>query len=94
MKLRWSPEALQDLLDIHDFISRKAPAQADQLIDALITSAEQLERFPHSGRSVPEYDVPAIREIIHSPYRIIYRVENTSVEIVTVLHGARKLTSD
>lgn len=94
MKLRWSPEALQDLLDIHDFISRDAPAQADQLVDDLITCAEQLERFPHSGRLVPEYDAPAIREIIYPPYRIIYQLEDTSVAIVTVLHGARKLTPE
>ena len=91
MTLRWSKIALEDLQNIHEFITQDDPSQADKFIDALIGSAQQLELFPLSGRSVPEYDHPAIREIIYSSYRIIYRIDDDRVEIVTVLHGARIL---
>lgn len=91
MTLRWSREALEDLKNIHEFIAPDDPSQADKFIEALIGSAGQIKLFPRSGRAVPEYDHPAIREVIFSSYRIIYRMENDTVEIVTVLHGSRIL---
>lgn len=91
MNVRWSRKALGDLEDIHDFIRQDAPTKADEFINALIESAEQLELFPQSGRSVPEYDKPTIRELLHPPYRIIYRLKQDRVEIVTVIHNARIL---
>jgi toxin ParE1/3/4 len=49
----------------------------------------RLGTFPASGRVVPEFDVETVREIFVQPYRIWYRVHETSVEILAVIHGAR-----
>lgn len=46
---------------------------------------------PRIGRVVPEFDDPAIRELIVQKYRIIYRVTDHSVTIAAVIHGARLL---
>lgn len=91
MKLRWSGDALRDLADIHDHVSADAPGQADKLVEELIECAERLEIFPKSGRSVPEYHDPAIREVIKGPYRIIYRIKPTDIDVVTVFHGTKRL---
>jgi len=50
-----------------------------------------LQHFPLSGRIVPELNNPVIREKFANNYRIIYRFENDSVTIATVIHGKRQL---
>jgi hypothetical protein len=48
-----------------------------------------LEKFPFSGRKVPEFDDENLRELIAYSYRIIYRVEPAEVIIASVIHGKR-----
>ncbi len=91
MKVRWSRDALEDLEDIHDYVSQDAPGRADELVEALIEAAERLETFPKSGRSVPEYDDSSIREVVKDSYRIVYRIQDDVVDVVTVIHGAKML---
>ena len=40
---------------------------------------------------VPEYEQEDIRELIESPYRIIYRVGEEQVDVVSVLHSRQQL---
>lgn len=54
---------------------------------------ERLELFPRSGRVVPELADPQLRKIIESPYRIVCRVFDESVEILTVFRASRLLRS-
>jgi plasmid stabilization system protein ParE len=44
-----------------------------------------------SGRVVPEYDSPRIREVIESSYRIIYFVGDERIDVLAVVHTARRL---
>ncbi len=52
---------------------------------------EHLTDLPESGCVVPEFNDPAIREIIRRPCRIVYRVKHPEdiVEIARVWHAAR-----
>lgn len=43
------------------------------------------------GRIVPEDKRQRCRELLFGNYRIIYRVEDGTVQILTVIHGARDL---
>ncbi len=49
----------------------------------------RLERFPHSGRVLPEFPDLSYREVIAAPYRFFYRVEGRTVWVVAVWHGAQ-----
>jgi toxin ParE1/3/4 len=51
----------------------------------------QLERFPNSGREVPEYQGSTMRELFAYSYRIIYKIEREQVIIASVIHGKRDL---
>lgn len=51
--------------------------------------ADTLAKFPESGRAVPEDEERLRRELIFEGYRIIYRVENTVVYILSVFEGSR-----
>jgi hypothetical protein len=48
-----------------------------------------LADFSRMGRVVPELQQENIREILLLSYRIIYRVNNDEVDILTIHHGAR-----
>ena len=41
------------------------------------------------GRVVPEIGLPDFREIVHAPYRVIYRIDVASVAILTLRHWRR-----
>ena len=51
---------------------------------------ERLRDFPESGRAVPEFSEPLIREVSLPPYRIVYRIVSADeIHVLTVHHGAR-----
>jgi addiction module RelE/StbE family toxin len=95
VKLRWSQDALRDLIAIREYVQEEAPSRADTLVRELIASAQRLKEFPHSGRAVPEYDDhDRYRELIVGSYRIIYRLESSTVDILTVFHTSRILPGE
>jgi toxin ParE1/3/4 len=49
----------------------------------------RLERFPESGRVVPEFPDLPYREVIVAPYRFFYHVEGATAWVVAVWHGAQ-----
>jgi len=53
--------------------------------------ASNLEQFSNLGRRVPEYKDPNLREIIYKNYRIIYAIKEEQLEVISVMHGSRKL---
>ena len=57
----------------------------------VLSTVQRLADFPNSGKIVSELNKPDIREILFGNYRIIYRVKNDLIEILTVYHGARLL---
>jgi len=91
MKIRWTHEALNQLIEIEDYISKDSPARAIQFVDQLIEHAESISDKPLMGRVVPELANPDIRELIFKKYRIVYRLEKNYIEVLTVFEGHRIL---
>ena len=89
MKVVWSDRALKTLAAIHARISNDSEERADRVIDRLLKRGDQLAAFPRSGRIVERFSRPNIREVVDSPYRIIYRVKKQEVEVIEVFHSAR-----
>ena len=89
--LIWSPTARFDLLDVLSFISEFDPDAAARFGGNIFHSIERLVDFPESGRIVPEFKDPTIREIIYKPCRIVYRLKkgDNFIEIARVWHSAR-----
>ncbi len=90
-RIIWSPNASDDLESICEFIAIDSEYYARLFAKQVIKAIERLIVFPESGRIVPEYNLRNIREIIYQNYRIVYRVKSETVEIVTIVHGARLL---
>jgi Plasmid stabilization system protein len=89
-----SPLSIEDLEEIVRYVSQGDPAAAERLGNSLIDSALELRMFPERGRLVPEFSDGITREIIHRPYRIVYRVDHRlkAVHISRFWHGARLLS--
>ncbi len=88
-QIRWSAESVRDLEEIHDFIARNSPRYAAAVAERLVAAVGRLERFPESGRVVPELDEPQVREVIHGSYRIVYELRGELVEVLTVFRASR-----
>jgi toxin ParE1/3/4 len=85
----WSPQALRDMKAIRAYIAAESPHVAELVVGRIVKTVERLEAFPGSGRTVPERNDPEIREVIESPYRIVYRMRVGAVEIVTIFRASR-----
>jgi toxin ParE1/3/4 len=90
-RVTWSPEALNDVDAIADYIHRDSPAYARAVAEKIIEASRNLTRFPNAGRVVPELGSESIRERFVYSYRLIYRIESDTVLIVAVIHGKRLL---
>ena len=87
MRVRWTPEALQDRLDVWDHVAAQDPKAAARLDRRFATAIRHLGRFPELGR--PGL-VAGTREILpHPSYRIVYEVEDGTLWILAVVHTAR-----
>lgn len=94
MKVIWSRQSLERLSEIEEFIARDSLERAVRFVDCLIERGESVSRNPQIGRIVPEISNPSIREIIAKKYRIIYRVQEDTIEILTVFEGHMLLRLD
>jgi plasmid stabilization system protein ParE len=61
------------------------------LVDKLYWSTERLNDFPLSGRNIPELRLPHLREIIAENYRILYEIQEQTVNILAVIHSRQHL---
>ena len=93
-RLKWTPQAVEDIEAICEFISRDSFEYARLFASDIILAVRRLESFPQSGRVVPELSNLSIQEIILGNYRIIYRVNQEMVEILTVHHSAKLLNPE
>lgn len=91
MNVHWTDTAVAHLVAIYERIAQDAPVYAQRMIDRLTQRSEQIATFPESGRIVPEYEAPDIREVIESPYRIIYQIKVDQIDVLAVVHGAQLL---
>ena len=95
MEIRWTQEALGQLIEIEKFISKDSPGRAALFVDRIIEHVEEsLPGNPRMGRTVPEFANPHIRELLFRKYRIVYRLTESSIEILSVYEGHRLLRTD
>ncbi|HYJ87925.1 MAG TPA: type II toxin-antitoxin system RelE/ParE family toxin [Pyrinomonadaceae bacterium] len=88
----WTDPAIEDLRELHAYIARDSELYASGFVERLISATERLADHAEMGRVVPESNNDSIRELLYQNYRIIYRLKDDHVEVLSVLHGARDLS--
>jgi plasmid stabilization system protein ParE len=86
----WTDRALKDLRAIGDYIAGDDPVAAERWVGSLIATAESAAATPLAGRVVPELRRDEVREVFRRAYRIVYRVREQTIEILTVFEGHRR----
>jgi antitoxin ParD1/3/4/toxin ParE1/3/4 len=86
-----SPESLQDLQDIWDFIASDSVTAADRLESELFEAFELLAQRPRMGHTRSDLTARDVRFWPVGSYLIVYRRISTKLQIVAVLHGARDI---
>jgi len=94
MKIIWSPLAVDRASEIAEYIAQDNPTAAENWVNAVFTNVEQLNKFPESGRFVPGINNNFFRELMYGNYRIIYRIEENRISILTIRHGKQILPVD
>ena len=90
MRVVWTRKASRHLRAAYDYWGReKSPDAADAMLQRIFAAVELLEQFPEAGRPGR---ISGTRELViaPTPFLVAYRVRRTKVEIVALLHGARK----
>ena len=92
ISLSFAESAVSDLEEIlAHFKEQGSPETGRKLVAEIMGQAERLLLYPDSGRVVPEFRIEQLREIIHPPFRIVYRREKEKVRIVRVWRSERLL---
>lgn len=88
----WTTRAADELAAISDYIGLDSERYASLVAQRIVTAVKSLSEFPESGSIVTEFQNPEIRERIVHRYRIIYRLQQETIVVVAIIHGARLLT--
>jgi toxin ParE1/3/4 len=91
-RITFAASAVKDLGALRSwYADQQAPAVGEKLLREIISQVEKLTAFPESGRIVPEFGIANLREIIYSPFRIIYRLDENKVRVVRIWRSERLL---
>jgi len=84
----WAPEALQDRLEIFNYIAKDSPCSAVMMDEAFQNAAASLADFPHRGR---QGLIPGTRELFpHDHYRLVYEVHGDDIWVLAVVSTWRQ----
>lgn len=90
-KVVWSEKSILCLEKIADYISQDSIFYAKRTVKEIKSMVDKLEFFPNIGIFVREYEDQTIKQLIYKSYRIIYKIEENRVIVLTVVSGYREL---
>ena len=91
MTVRWTPRAADDLEAIYDYIAKDKPAAASKMIQSIVQTVDLLEDNPEIG---PLDNDGRTRRLVVRPYIVAYQVHAHSVQVLAVIHSARRWPGD
>lgn len=94
MEIFWTKTARTDLNEIVEYIAVDSVDIALKKYYEIRESTKPLDKFPEHGRIVPELkneNIMKYREIIISPWRILYKIEEKKIYIMAVIDGRRNI---
>src|SRR4030042_3446667 len=90
----WARVAENDLKEIIDYIAIDSPANALKIFKKIKEKASRLYTMPERCRIVPELKDQGImqyRELLLPPWRIMFRVAEMKVYVLSVLDSRRNI---
>jgi len=93
LKLYWTPTAIRHLNAAYDYVAKDSSSAADATVERIFSATEMLDRYPQIG---PQGRVNGTKELIiaGTPWLVAYRLRGDSIDVLAVLHGARRWPDD
>jgi toxin ParE1/3/4 len=91
LRVRFTPSARLQFLEAIVYIKRDKQSAAKSFRKRSEKILRRLEKYPESGRMIPEFPELPHREVVIRPYRFFYRIEKKTIWIVAVWHGAQEV---
>jgi len=92
-RVRWTQSALNDLDSIFKFIARDSRFYAATFVNKIKNASRSLSKMSLRARIVPEMQDDNIRELLIVDYRMMFRIQDNEIQIITIIHQARNLES-
>ena len=86
----WTDPAWEDLEAAAEYIARDSEAYAAAFVEEIKDAATSLSEMAERGQIVPEIGDASIRELLVRPYRLVYQLHERQVNILAIIHGARR----
>jgi addiction module RelE/StbE family toxin len=90
----WAETAENDLCGIIEYLAKDNPSQAKKIFNKIKRAASGLYHSPKRGRIIPELQEQGLlqyRELIISPWRVMYRISGKTVLVLSVLDSRRNV---
>jgi len=88
LRVVWTPEALQDRVDVWDYIAADNPRAAVRMDELFSDAAARLADHPKLGRPGK---IQGTRELVlHESYRLVYEISGEAVWLLALVHTARQ----
>jgi len=84
--------AKNDLREIVKYVSKNNPMNAINILKRIENRINSLTHFPEKGGYVPELlqnNIKDYRQLIESPWRIIYKIDNDIVNVLLIIDSRR-----
>lgn len=87
MRISYTPEAIDDLKRLREFIEVKNPLAAQRIATLILKGISQLKMFPYLGVEVQQAPNPEmVRDLIIGNYIARYLIRSKKIDILRVWH--------
>ena len=93
-KVEWASAAAVDLQQIINYIAEYRPGNALEVLRKIKQKSSGLYTLPERGRIIPELQAHGIniyRELIEDPWRIVYRITETTVYVLSIIDSRQNV---
>jgi addiction module RelE/StbE family toxin len=86
MKIIFTPQSVDDLKHLREFIEQKNPEAANRIAKHLLAGIARLKVFPNLGIEVKKAQTDMIRDLISGDYIIRYLLLKETIHILKIWH--------
>ncbi|MEO5331744.1 MAG: type II toxin-antitoxin system RelE/ParE family toxin [Magnetococcus sp. YQC-5] len=86
MELKWSSQALSDLVRLHEFLASVNQLAAAHTVQALTAAPVVLLNTPRIGIRLYQFEPREVRRILVGQYEMRYEIQKSTVYVLRVWH--------
>ena len=94
MRVCWSERAYEQVVEIFEYVARDRPNAAEGVLLSFLERVELLVDLPEQGHLWGDGSRPDLRVIIHESHRIVYRLGDDELSVLSVRHARMEIIED